>query len=500
MDFATERRMPRRRALLVPAALACSAVLFFFGTGLTPIPALTWLAPLPVLLLAPRVPGTVAAVVAFLAYFLGSTNSWSFYATSRDLPLPIGLVMSAFFALTLMLAVLVFRGLVRRRRALLAALAAPAIWVSVLFLFTLVAPYGMVGTLATAQSDVPVVLQTAAVTGAWGVDFLVLLASSAIAALTAPGAARAARLRTAAVAVLLLGIALGAGAARLAGDTGTGPAQRMALVVHNHSPWGVQPGTPAGRELVADYAERIRALPDGVRTVVLPEGAFAVDDDSYPALIRPLAAVAEARGLDVVVGYTHKRGTAKYQTAQILPADGGAARTYLKHHDMVSPPGHNLAYVPDPAIRIGVQICRDLAYADPSRDYARAGSTLMAVPASTEDSNGWQMSRTGLLRGVENGFAMAWAGRQGTLTIADGYGRVLTETHTSRPAPFSTIVRDVPAGPGATPYTWLGDVFAWLCVALALTGTIATFAGRPRARHDHADERQPRHEAAMPLA
>jgi apolipoprotein N-acyltransferase len=487
MDFATERPATLRRTL---AALACSAILFFFGTGLAPIAALTWLAPLPVLLLAPRVSGMVAALVAFVAYFLGTTNSWHFYSHSHDIPLTTGLIMSALFALTLTLAVVVFRGLARRGRALLAALAAPAIWVSVLFLFTLLAPYGMVGTLATAQGDVPIVLQTAAVAGAWGVDFLILLASSAIAALTAPGVATAARVRTAAVAAVVLGVALSASALRLSGDEGTGRTQRVALVVNNHSPWGVNVGTQAGHDLVADYAQQISALPDGVQTAVLPEGAFSVDDASYPALVQPLAAVAKSRSLDVLVGFTHVKGTARHQNALVLPADGGTPLTYLKHHDMVSPPGHDLVYVPDPEIRIGVEICRDLAYADPSRDYARAGTTLVAIPASTEDDNGWQMSRTGLLRGVENGFAIAWSSRRGTLTIADGYGRVLSDASSGGPTPFHSTVLDVPAGPGATPYTHLGDMFAWLCVALALAGAIATFPARPRKRHDPADNEQ----------
>lgn len=477
MDFAAER--PVRRVWPALAALAGSAVLFFFGTGLAPVAALTWLAPLPVLLLAPRVSATVAAAVAFSAYFLGSTNSWGFYSHSFDVPLTLGLIMSASFASTLALATVVFRGLARRGRALLAALAAPAVWVSLPFLFTLVAPYGMVGTLATAQGDVPVVLQAASVTGAWGVDFLVLLTSSAVAASTAPGVASAAKVRTGVVAVVVLGIALGAGALRLSGDD-AGTTRRVALVVHNHSPWGVRVDTAAGRDLVAAYAAQVSALPDGVHTAVLPEGAFTVDDASYRALVTPLAAVAESRGVDVVVGFTHERGGAKYQNALVLPADGGAPRTYLKHHDMVSPPGHDLVYVPDPEVRIGVEICRDLAYADPSRDYARAGAVLVVMPASTEDDNGWQMSRTGLLRGVENGFAIAWSGRQGTLTVADGHGRVLSEASSGGPAPFRTAVVDVPVGPGATPYARLGDVFAWLCVALALAGAAAAFPARSR--------------------
>ena len=42
--------------VLVALCLTASAALFFFGTGLTPVWMLLWLAPIPVLWLAPRIP------------------------------------------------------------------------------------------------------------------------------------------------------------------------------------------------------------------------------------------------------------------------------------------------------------------------------------------------------------------------------------------------------------------------------------------------------------
>jgi apolipoprotein N-acyltransferase len=482
MDFEHERAGRVRRALPALAAVVCSAVLFYFGTGLTPIAALTWLAPLPVLLLAPRVSGKAAVCAAFLAYFLSTTNSWGFYLHSHDEPMwPVGTMIIVGFSLTFVLAVWIFRRLLHRGRALLAVATAPAAWVGMLYLVSVVNPMGMVGTLATAQADVPLVLQTASVTGGWGVDYLVLLVPSAIAALLAPAVSTAARVRIATVTVVVLAAALGAGAVRLSNNSGTGPSQRVALIAHNHSGWGIDVATPAGRDLVAAYVEQVAALPDGVRTAVLPEGAFAVNDASLATLVQPLTQIARTRGLDIVVGLTRLTQGAKLQVALVIPAGGGEPVSYLKHHDRVSPPGHELAFLPNTpniAGRVGVEICGDLAFPNPSRDYAQSGAGLMVIPASTEDDNGWQLSRTGLLRGVENGFAVAWSGRQGALLTADGWGRVLTDVRTGGPAPFSTAIADVPTGPGATPYTRLGDWFAWLCLALALGGLIASFLTR----------------------
>src|SRR5437868_5171754 len=69
-------------------ATVASTVLFFFGTGLDPVPELAWVAPLPILLLAPRVPGAAALACAFAAYLAGSTGSWSYFWHSLSIPRP----------------------------------------------------------------------------------------------------------------------------------------------------------------------------------------------------------------------------------------------------------------------------------------------------------------------------------------------------------------------------------------------------------------------------
>jgi apolipoprotein N-acyltransferase len=52
-----------KRFLIFATAVLVSGVLWHFGTGLHPLPGVAFLAPLPVLLLAPR----VSAAAAFLA-------------------------------------------------------------------------------------------------------------------------------------------------------------------------------------------------------------------------------------------------------------------------------------------------------------------------------------------------------------------------------------------------------------------------------------------------
>ncbi|MBN6036880.1 nitrilase-related carbon-nitrogen hydrolase [Amycolatopsis sp. 195334CR] len=433
------------------AAVAASALLFFSGTGLDPVPVLAWLAPLPVFLIAPSLSGWQAAGAGFAACFLGSTNTWYWSAGSHDLPLwPWGAVVTVCFGLTFAASVALYRALFAS--PLLAAVGAAALWTAVLHVVSVSNPMGITGTLATTQADVPVVLQLASVTGAWGVEFVLMLVPAAIAAV---------KVRPAVVAAVALAVTLGGGALRLAGsDEET---QRIALVASNQKGWAAD--LREDTSLLDDYLGQLDALPDGVKTVVLPEAAFGSDEARPAVLVEPMRRLAAARGFDIVVGYAHWSGQAKFNYALVFPAGGGEPQAYLKHNDTVSPTGRDLVVTPGGA---GVLICLDINFRDPSQDYAAGGTRLLAIPASDEDLNGWQHSRTAVLRGVENGQAVAWGGRQTMLTLADGHGRIIGERPTGNADGFTTVVADVPLGPGATVYTRFGDWFGWLCVGLTV--------------------------------
>lgn len=465
----------------VPSALLSSAVLFYFGTGVAPIAAMTWLAPFPVLLVATRVGGWTAAGTAFGAFLLGTANMWAYQAHSGDEPLwPFGVAIDVGMSLVFTFAVWLFRALVRRRRTLLASLAAPAAWTALLYLIATLNPMGMMGSLANDQGDAPLVLQTASWAGMWGVEFLVLLPACAVAAMCAPGASR---LRTGVVAAVVVTLSLGGGALRLSGPSG--PPVRMAAITQNAGyHWGPDLGTARGRALVQDY---LAALPDGVQLVVLPEAAFSAEEEWPTALIEPMRRAAKARGAAIVVGFEYydRPGKHNYDYALAFPADGSAPARYLKHHDLVSPPGRDLVFVPGAAVPTGLVICGDTTFTSPSRDYAAAGSRILAIPAElavppgSNDEGGWQHTRNALLRGVESGQSIALSDANGSLMLSDGYGRVLGEARTGGPAPFTTVVANVPAGPGKTFHTRFGDWFAWLALVTTVAGLV--FARLPEA-------------------
>jgi apolipoprotein N-acyltransferase len=68
------------------------------------------------------------------------------------------------------------------------------------------------------------------------------------------------------------------------------------------------------------------------------------------------------------------------------------------------------------------------------------------------------------MRGVEDGFSIVRAAKNGYLTVTDDRGRILAETR-SDSAPFATLIAEVPAVHDTTLYLLLGDWFAWLSLA-----------------------------------
>ena len=470
------RQWTKRGTGLALLAVLASAALFYFGYSLHPVPALAWIAPVPVLLLATRTSSRVALTASFAAYLLGATSTAGYYLDSHDVPLPMGIVILVGGAAAFMGVVWLYRRMLHKGRVLLGVLAAPALWTSMMFLSGLFSPIGIIGMLMTTQGDLPVVLQFTALLGQWALEYAILMVPLAAATLAAPAIGRGPRVRTGIALGLVLLFVLGYGAVRLS-TVEPGEERKVALVVADHAPWGTDMATPEGKALLDGYIAQIEALPDDVDLVVLPEGGFTADDASLPNLVTPLAAVAAERDTDIVVGLMLFTGGKKYNTAYAIPANGEPPAYYKRWNvggGGGSTAGTELEYIPGEATT-GLAICGDLNFADPVRDYAAAGATLMAVPASDEDVNGRQHAFGGVLRGVQNGMAIAWSGQRGTLTLADAYGRIVAEGSTDGSKPFAVVVGEVPEGPGATFYTRTGDWFGWFTIALLVLGVAGAF-------------------------
>src|SRR5450631_2836864 len=126
-------------------AVASTSVLLWFGTGLDPCWPLLWSAPLPLLHFATRSSWRSAAVAAASSWLLGSLNMWYYFHGLLHAPPAILAGIFAIPALMFALAVLLFRGLLRRGAWWSALLAFPATWVSFEYLVNLTSPHGTAG-------------------------------------------------------------------------------------------------------------------------------------------------------------------------------------------------------------------------------------------------------------------------------------------------------------------------------------------------------------------
>src|SRR5436305_11827711 len=78
--------MVSRKFLLVVAAGVVSAAFAYLGTGLHPIWWGLWLAPIPVLAIAPRLHGSTAFFLGAIVWLMGEMSQWNYVKHAIELP------------------------------------------------------------------------------------------------------------------------------------------------------------------------------------------------------------------------------------------------------------------------------------------------------------------------------------------------------------------------------------------------------------------------------
>lgn len=468
-----------RQLLFWSAAGLASGLMAFLGTGLHPVWWLTWVASLPVLCLAPRVSARSIAACAFVAWAIGGLNMWS-YLSRVGVPLTVRLLAVVAPALIFMLAVLLFRWLMLRERWLFALLGFPAAWVAYEFVNAATSPHSTFGSVAYSQMNFLPILQIASVTGIWGIVFCLFLFPASVAALLVTKNNRARATACGGLAVLIAVVGWGAWRLRA---TPSAPTVMVGLVASD-APHNVFPEKPEDTlRLLNEYAEVAdRLVAQGAQLVIAPEKIGVVPDPDIKRMDAMFAALSERSKAVVVAGVVHPTPGPNWNEVRIYSAD--SLRVYEKHHMLPAfesqfTVGTERTLLDEPSGRWGVTICKDMDFPKLSRQYGNDGVGLLLVPAWDFKVDGWLHGRMAILRGVESGFSIARAPKQGVLTITDNRGRVLAEA-TTNSAPFVTLLARVPVQHDSTLYARWGDWFAWMSVAL-LAFTLAV-AAKPRMR------------------
>jgi len=493
------------RITLLIAATTASASLWWFGSGLNPHWWATWLAPLPVLLLASRVRKRWAALAAFTAYAIGGLNEWTYLHDVLALPSVLCAIVVAEPGLFLALCVLLFRRLVLQGRPVAASLAVPALWVSIAYLGALSSPHGTFGDIGYTQMDALPLIQVVAVTGIWGLTFLIAWFAATFELAWSRGFAWSAMRAPVLTFVAILTLVIVAGTLRLVLAPTDRPSVRAATL--NRPADLFAPGEMTriteGRVTAADHADlaaKVAKLQDwfldgsrrearaGTRLIVFPEGNLLVFKTDEGAFLERASRLArdEHVYLAMGMGTIHLGEKLPFENKLVLidPA-GQTLVSYRKSHPandweagIMRAGDGRVPVVGTPDGRMAGVICFDADFPEFTRQAAQGSADLLIVPV-----NDWRdikdlHFRMHAFRAIETGIPVVRAAASGISSAFDPWGRVLGVTDFFAPGD-RTLTVQVPMGHVPTIYATTGDLFAWLCVVGVAAGIgAAMFAPR----------------------
>jgi apolipoprotein N-acyltransferase len=387
-------------------------------------------------------------------------------------------------------------------------LAAPFLWVGteLLRVHTFFEfPWCLLGY---SQQPLLPVIQIASITAVFGVSF-VLVASSTLLALAVVDA-RARRPALAGCAALVAATwGFGAWAlSRRIPETGRISVGLVQGGIRQEDKWVPENAwSNVGRhlELTREAARR------GARLVVWPESAVPFLYDEEPALSARLEELVRRDSLYLYFGNDDRESTPQprgriFVGAKLLGPEGEITARYRKMHlvpfgeyvplqwlftlggrvaakvvQEVSDftPGSDAVTAPVEGHRIGGYICYEAIFPALVRRFPAAGAELLVNITNDAwygtTSAPYQHLAMAAFRAIENRRYMVRAANTGITAVVDPWGRILEPTKLYEP---TVLVREVPFVGETSFYTRHGDVFAYVCSAVALAALAATLTRR----------------------
>lgn len=380
--------------------------------------------------------------------------------------------------------------------------AVPAAWTALQFMRTLGTYAFIWGSLAHTQANSLYVAQVAAVTGPWGIDFLLCFVSLAVS--RANWYNRRSLTPLAAAAVLTAGV-LTFGAVSLRSPEPAGVRRNVAVIQGNMKN-DFRPIPNYIANALQRYSELTRRAASNKPDVILwPETALPTDI-SDSTIANPLSDLAvEAGSFLLVGGYDLPdpvHSNCVYNSLQAIAADGEYQGVYRKAHlvpygefvplrkqmpflnrygvrdnDLCA--AHEHALLDTPIGKVGTSICFESTFSHIARAETLSGAEVLCVVSN----DAWfqrthaaeQHLMMARLRAVENRRFLMRAAGTGISTVIDPYGRVRHRIDLFTPG---IIVDDIVAGRSLSVYTRLGDWFAYLSLVISAIGLLSNAAAQ----------------------
>ena len=322
-------------------------------------------------------------------------------------------------------------------------------------------------------------IQSASVFGLWGIAFLLAFVPASVAL----------SLRRRKFLPAVLGIAVFASNAAfgaLALQAPNGKPMRIALIDSDALDGAAyaDDGYVALAAIDAYGKEAMKLAYDHAQLVIFPEKLAIIEPPWRAEAQAKLAATAKAMHATLVAGFDNRNGADAREHRMGLSgrrrraAGRGQAASGSGTRTMPSRPAPRRLRFPaisaSKCAKTWISTARFAAI--PPRMPA-----IIAVPAWDFGADGISHGRMAIMRGVENGFAVARTARGGLLSLSDPQGRTTALRRTYRDV-FTTLESDVAVGrdAGDTIYDRIGDAFAWLCIAVSASLLAAAFQARRR--------------------
>jgi len=366
----------------------------------------------------------------------------------------------------------------------------PSAVVAIGFVFPLILPFGTLSAAAYTQIYNFELMQLAAVTGIYGITFVVLWFASTMASLWDSGFVwRTCRKQFLPMSVCLMLIFVSGGfrnifdenesaTVRVAGLAGGQTRLQQSL-----REIGVDEIFAAG-----EPAENVKAILDryhddlfarsereakaGAKIISWAEGDAVVFQQDEADFLARSSEFAQLHGIYLVTALVVVPTVAEQAVINklvVLEPAGLLAAEYIKTRRL---PGENFADgTGEPAIldtkygRLALFIGLDLDAPRLVRKAGKADADIIIAPSSDWKTISPHHSYMAAFRGVENGASVFRVADQGLSLISDPHGRVLAQVDHYRSSPH-TLVGEVPVKGVSTVYARAGDWFGWLNLLL----------------------------------
>jgi apolipoprotein N-acyltransferase len=353
--------------------------------------------------------------------------------------------------------------------------------------------------LGNSQVTVLPIAQLASALGVYGVSALVALVNAVIAySLLVDGRRRATALGAAALVVFGIG-AWGAWRISDGSLTRQGTPLRVGLVQGNIAQEDKWDRSQARRIFTTHIAMTREAVAKGAQYVLWPESStpFMFEEDGGGG--DTLRALAREVNVPILFGSDQiERGATPrlYNAAFLVTPEGKTAAVYRKIHLVpfgeyiplkswlffVSPlveslaefaPGGSIVMLPVEGHMTSTAICYEVVYPSLIREAVEAGSQLLTTITNDawygHSSAPYQHFALASMRAIEQGRYLARAANTGISGVVDPYGRVVAESAIFEQV---TVVEEVRLLTSRTLYSVVGDVIAYVAIALTASALI----------------------------